>query len=65
MRRKTLETSEDSIETRKAQLIVLEKANTHVENIGANLHRMVEQADEGAAKDRREASIFALEKNCC
>ena len=61
-RRQALQTSRESLETMKASLAVLAKASTHVETIGANLQRMVEQADHKAAKEALDRRITALEK---
>ena len=61
-RREALKTSRESVETRKASLAVLAKASSHVETIGLNLQRMVEQADAKAEKESRAAKIAALEK---
>ena len=60
-RRQALQTSRESLETRKASLAVLAKASTHVETVGANLQRMVEQADHKAAKEALDRRI-TLEK---
>ena len=59
-RRDALKTSRESVETRKASLAVLEKASDHVETIGSNLQRMVEQADQKAAKEALDRKITAL-----
>ena len=58
--REALQTSRESVETRKASLAVLEKASDHVETIGSNLQRMVEQADQKAAKEALDRKITAL-----
>ena len=58
----TLKVSRESVETRKASLAIPEKASTHVETIGANLRRLVEQADQKAAKEALDRKITALEK---
>ena len=62
MRWVTLKVSRESVETRKASLAIPEKASTHVETIGANLRRLVEQADQKAAKEALDRKITALEK---
>ena len=62
MRRESLQTSKESLETRKVSLAVLEKGGTSVAAISVNLQRLADQADVKAAQEARQAKISALEK---